>query len=143
MSDDTTTTTTQDTPEYLTVKPGDILTFDILTWQNEGYEFGRPCLMLSPVIREDSDHEPWNLVESVAMDFVCFGKALKNNQQDQINWRGWNLKTKRRRFNEALKGKEFPIAGYRATRTVIEIVKDEKWENGLNYREISTVEGPE
>lgn len=129
-------------PDYLTAKPGDILTFDILTWQNEGYEFGRPCLMLSPVIREDSDHEPWNLVESVAMDLVCDGRAVANNQQGQIEWRGWNLKTKRRRFSEALKGKRFPVAGYRATRTVIEIVKDDRWESGINYREISTVEGP-
>lgn len=129
-------------PSCLTVKPGDILTFDILTWQNEGYEFGRPCLMLSPVIRENSDASPWNLVESVAMDLTMDGKAVTNNQQDQIEWRGWNLKTKRRRFNEALAGKRFPVAGYHATRTVIEIVKSEKWENGLDYREISTVEGP-
>lgn len=139
MSDGTST----GEPSYITVKPGDILTFDILTWQNEGYAFGRPCLMLSPVIREDSDHEPWNLVESVAMDLACDGKAVTNNQQGQIEWRGWNLKTKRRRFNEALKGKRFPVAGYRATRTVIEIVKDDRWKSGINYREISTVEGPE
>ncbi len=128
--------------EYLTVKLGDILTFDILTWQNEGYEFGRPCLMLSPVIREDSDHEPWNLVESVAMDAVIDGKILKNNQQDQIDWRGWNLKTKRRRFNEALAGKKFPVAGYRATRTVVKIVEDKRWASGLGYEEISTVTKP-
>ncbi len=128
--------------EYLTVKPGDILTFDILTWQNEGYEFGRPCLMLSPVIREDSDHEPCHLVESVVMDAVITGKILKNNQQDQIDWRGWNLKVKRRRFNEALAGKKFPVAGYQATRTVVKIIEDKKWANGLGYEELSTTTSP-
>ena len=105
--------------EYLRVKDGDILTFDVLTWQHEGYEFGRPCLMLSPLIREDSDADPEQLIETACIDLVVDGKAIKNNEQQQIKWRGWNLKYLRRVFNEALIGHKFPIAGYRAERKYI------------------------
>lgn len=110
--------------DWLGIREGDELTFDVLTWQNEGYEFGRPCLMLAPVIRENSDSDPESLIESVCIDAVVDGRLVRNNEQQQIEWRGWNLAQKRRRFNEALAGKRFPVAGYRATRKRVKIVRD-------------------
>lgn len=109
--------------DYIEVREGDRLTFDVLTWQHEGYEFGRPCLMLAPVIRENSDADPDSLIEDTCIAAVIDGKLEKNNQQRQIEWRGWNLPQLRRRFNEALAGKKFPVAGYRATRQQVQIVK--------------------
>ena len=53
--------------DYLIICDGNELTFDVLTWQHEGYEFGRPCLMLSPVIRENSDSCPDTLIEDVCI----------------------------------------------------------------------------
>ena len=119
--------------DYITVKEGDILTFDVLTWQHEGYEFGRPCLMLSPVIRENSDSNPESLIEDVCLDVACGdGRLAVNNEQQQIDWRGWNLRYLRRCFNRALAGKRFPIAGYRATRRRVRIVRDK---DGLTWKD--------
>lgn len=120
--------------DHLEIKEGDELTFDVLTWQHEGYQFGRPCLMLSPVIRENSDSNPDSLIEDVLIDIVTSESIVKNNEQHQIEWRGWNLAQLRRRFNEALKGKRFPIAGYRATRKKVRITKDR---DGLTWKDIA------
>lgn len=119
--------------DHLQIKKGDQLTFDVLTWQHEGYEFGRPCLMLSPVIRENSDSNPESLIESVCIDAVVDGRLELNNEQDQIQWRGWNLTQLRRRFNEALKGKRFPVAGYRATRKKVKITRNK---DGLTWKDV-------
>ncbi len=117
---------------YLYVKEGDILTCDVITWQ-AGYEFGRPCLMLSPVVREDSDSHPEALAEDFLLDIVVDGRAQLNREEDQIAWRGWNLKILRRRFNEALKGKKWPVVGYKAFRQKVRITRDK---DGLNWEPI-------
>lgn len=119
--------------DTLPIREGDTLTFDVLTWQHEGYEFGRPCLMLSPVIREDSDSHPEALIESVLLDAVYDGKLTRNTEEQQIEWRQWNLTTLRRRFREALAGKRFPVAGYRATRQRVRITRDK---DGLTWVEL-------
>jgi len=121
--------------EYLEIKAGDVLTFDVLQW-DEGYEFGAPCLILSPVIREDSDSHPEAMVEDVCIDAVLDGKLLLNNEQQQIEWRQWNLKTLRRRFNEALAGKKFPKLNYQATRKKVQFVWDEE-EKRLNWETLT------
>jgi len=124
--------TEQDT-ETLTLKEGDILTFDVLTWQHEGYEFGRPCLMLSPVICENSDSNPDSLIEDTLIRGCVDGKLPLNREKQQIEWRGWNLKYFRRCFNQALAGKKFPVAWYEATRQKVKIIRnkhgDLSWEN--------------
>jgi len=129
--------TTEDGPaetlrsgDWLGIREGDELTFDVLTWQNEGYEFGRPCLMLEPVIRENSDSDPSSLIESACIDAVVDGRLERNSEQHQIEWRGWNLTQLRRRFREALAGKRFPVAGYRATIKRVRIVADKDGEPG-------------
>lgn len=112
--------------DLLDIREGDELTFDVLTWQHEGYEFGRPCLMLAPVIREDSDSDPESLIENICITAVVSGVLVKNTEVPQIKWRGWNLRQLRRCFNEALNGKRFPIAGYKATRKRVRIVRDHR-----------------
>jgi hypothetical protein len=121
----------------LVIQPLDVVVFDVLEWFNEGYEFGRPCLMLSPVIREDSDSHPEAMIEKACIDACVFKEIPLNNQSDQINWRGWNLKTKRQRFNEVLKGKKFPIAGYKATRSIVRFFPDTDGETSFEI--ISTI----
>ena len=115
------------------VKDGDVFTFDVLEWE-EGYEFGRPCLMLSPVIRENSDLSAESLIESVLIDAVCDEELDYNNETDQIEWRGWNLKSLRKRYNESLKGKYFPKRNYRATRKTVKIIRDKRGE--LSWEEL-------
>lgn len=110
--------------EFFSVKDGDIVTFDVLEWREDGWEFGSPCVMLSPVIRYDTDKDSESLIESVCLD-ICsesaVGGAVKirlsgDSDLREFEWRGWNLKTLRRRFNESLAGKEFPKKGYAATK---------------------------
>lgn len=114
--------------DWLEIKEGDILTFDVLEWYHEGYEFGRPCLMLSPVIQENSDSNPESLIESALIDAVCERRLERNSERRQIEWRGWNLKYLRRCFNLALHGRVFPVANYQATRKTVKIIKDEDGE---------------
>jgi hypothetical protein len=121
--------------EYLEIKAGDVLTFDVLQW-DEGYEFGAPCLILSPVIRENSDSHPEAMIESVCIDAVLDGELLLNNEQQQIEWRQWNLKTLRRRFNEALAGKKFSKLNYRATRQKVRFFWDDE-EDRLNWETLT------
>lgn len=116
----------------LSVKSGDILTFNVIEWFHEGYEFGRPCLMLSPVIREDSDSNPESMIEDVCIDLSLGYKISKNNQQDQINWRGWNLNYLRRVFREVLCGKK--IATYKATQEKVEFEENIKGE--LDFKHV-------
>ena len=120
--------------EIIAIKEDDILTFDVLEWWHEGYEFGRPCLMLSPVIRENSDSHPEAMIEDVLIDMVISKVIQCNNQQQQIAWRQWNLSYLRKVFNQALKGKKFPIAQYKATRQKVRIIKNKFGE--LTWREI-------
>lgn len=118
--------------KYLYVKEGDELTFKILTW-DEQYEFGRPCLILSPVIREDSDSDPEAMVESVCIDASIEGKLLLNNEQKQIEWRRWNLKTLNRRWREAMNGKDFPLKNYQAEEIKVRFVKNKRGELEFEY----------
>jgi len=118
--------------EYLSVKEGDELTFKVLTW-DEFYEFGRPCMILSSVIREDSDSDPEAMVESVCIDLCISDKVILNNEQKQIEWRGWNLKTLNRRWREAMNGKEFPLKGYQAEEIKVKFIKDKRGELEFEY----------
>lgn len=131
--------------QTLQISEGDALTFQVLEWFHEGWEFGRPILMLSPVIRIEHDHSAESLIESVCLDAVCDGKLpwIKECDRREIEWRGWNLTTLRRRFREVLKGKRFPVAGYVATTETVRIVRGAHghlaWDNqpdkpGLRYR---------
>ena len=130
------TTTSPQTPtrdsvtssDLLGISVGDVLTFDVLEWYHEGYEFGRPCLMLAPVIRENSDSNPESLIEDALLDAVLDGHLRRNNEQQQIEWRGWNLGYLRRCFNAALHGKRTPKANYTATRKTVKIVRDKDGE---------------
>ncbi len=120
--------------QYFSIKEGDVVTFDVLTW-DEGYEFGAPCLMLSPVIRENSDSHAEAMIEDICIDLVCQDKIVQNNESDQIEWRGWNLKYLRWKFNEALAGKKFPKMNYQATRKKVKFIKDKRGE--LIWEDIS------
>lgn len=119
--------------EWLQVKAGNELTFDVLTWQHEGYTFGRPCLMLSPVLRENSDSHPECMIETACIDAVVTGRLLRNSEQRQIEWRGWNVAYLKRCFLSALAGKEFPVAGYCATRKRVRFLNDKKCELTFEY----------
>ena len=112
------------TDDYIDISENDIYIVDILEWYHEGYEFGHPCLMLSPVIREDSDSNSYSLMESTFIDAVIDKKLKYNTEETQILWRGWNLKYLKRVFIECLNGKKFPKAKYKATRYKIKIITD-------------------
>jgi hypothetical protein len=93
--------------------------------------------MLRPVIRENSDASPDQLIESVCHDAIISGRLLRNTEQDQIRWRRWNLNYKRRCFWKARAGRKFPVAGYRATRKIVMIRLDD--DNNLTWVDIKEV----
>ena len=119
------------------IKEGAIFVCDTLRW-DEGWEFECPSMMLRPIIRcfeNGFGHE--SIVEDVLIDAVSAqsGKLTGDDFQSQWGWRGYKLPVLRRRFNEALAGKKFPIAGYHATRETVRIIKDEDGE--LTWEKIS------
>jgi len=102
----------------LKVQDGDLVVFDVLEWFHEGWEFGHPTLMLRPIICIHHDNGAESLVETCCIDLAC-GDTLRylfDCDKHEIEWRGWNMATLRRRFNQALRGKKFPIANYKAYR---------------------------
>lgn len=121
----------------LRVKEGDVVTFDVLEW-DEGWEFGGPCVMLRPVIRVNDNHGAETIIENACIDGCCEGEIKDRSEWDEDgkHWRGWTLKTLNRRFAEALRGKRFPKACYRATRKTVKFVKQKDgsllWEDVPN-----------
>lgn len=114
--------------EPIEIKPGMTFVCDTLQW-DDGWEFNRPSMMLSPIIRcfEDaSSHD--RIVENVLMDAVIEGKLKSDNFEKEWGWRGYKLPVLKRRFREALAGKRFPKAGYWAEREKVTIVLDEDGE---------------
>lgn len=116
--------------KIIEIKPGTKLVCDTLRW-DDGWEFDCPSMMISPVVRcfENGNHHS-TIVENVLIDAVVSGKLIKDDKKDFEDWvwRGYKLPVLRRRFKEALAGKNFPKAGYHAEREVVEIVLDERGE---------------
>lgn len=115
--------------ETFAVKAGDVVTFKVLEWFHEGWEFGRPAMMLEPVIRIEHDGSAESLIERVCLDLACNDnplERLQNCDRREIEWRGWNLATLRRRFSQAVKGKRFPVAGYASTVDTVRFQLDER-----------------
>lgn len=119
-------------------KDGATFTFDVLEWYNEGWEFGHPTVMLRPIIRLEGDHGAESLIENVCIDLAC-GDELEyigESELHELDWRGWDLNRLRRRFTQALAGKSFPKAGFRATRQTIKFSTDKHGD--LGWDEIKT-----
>jgi len=112
----------------IAIKEGLVLECRTLTW-DDGWEFECPCLMLAPVIRcweQQMSHE--RMVESVMIDAVCQGWIKDENFQETWGWRGYKLPVLRRRFQEYMRGKRFPVAGYHAEVSTVMITKDKHGE---------------
>jgi len=87
-------------------------------------------LVSQPIIQidENSSHAEY-LIEQTCINAVIDKKLKSDKDFDNehgCNWRGWNLKYLRRKFNEALAGKDFPKVNYIATRKKVKIVLDKK-----------------
>lgn len=107
------------------LREGMVLRCDTLIW-NEGWEFECPSLMLFPVIRcweRQMSHEL--MVENVMIRAIVDGKLRGEDFKETWGWRGYNLTTLRRRFREALAGKKFPIANYKAYRSYVKVIKED------------------
>lgn len=91
---------------------------------DEQWEFDCPCVLLSPVLRV---YEDGSYPETLFEDFIVDGMValsddgdgtIRDNDVEFDNtgktWRGWNLKTLKRRAREALNGKDFPVKCYQA-----------------------------
>ncbi|HEY1171009.1 MAG TPA: hypothetical protein VGH19_06520 [Verrucomicrobiae bacterium] len=120
------------------IKEGMELVCDTLRW-DEGWEFDCPSMMISPVIRcfEDGRHHE-SIREEVLINGIVKGAIKDENFEETWGWRGFKLPVLKRRFREALAGKKFPKANYKAERVVVKIVKDDRGE--LIWEEIKPTE---
>lgn len=125
--------------EGIKIEPDMILTFDVLQW-SAGWDFDHPTLILGPVIQYfvsglDCDQA----VDDACID-ACADGVLRDESEsfaDECEWRGWKISTLKRRFAEALRGKEFPVVGYEAERITIRFYLDEEGELAFD-----SVDGP-
>lgn len=66
---------------------------------NDGWEFGQPAILYSPVCRYGDD-SVYRLVEDVCIDFCAFGEARRDftdSDNQEFQWRGWARTGFRRR----------------------------------------------
>lgn len=110
------------------VKEGAVFVCDTIAW-DDGWEFDRPSMMLSPIIRcyESGNGGHERIVEDVMMDAILAKSAVLIGQDfsAEWGWRGYNLQLIRRRFRESFAGKSFPVKGYWARRSVEKILRDD------------------
>lgn len=123
-------------------KIGDIVKFKVLEWSHEGWEFGSPVVMLSPVIRSSHDAGSADtMIEEEIINIVAVdnGSSEYNNAEDELEFRGWRLKYLNKCFNEAMKGKKFPKAHYEATEYTAEVVKNRMEDFDIDFKIIKKI----
>lgn len=115
-------------PSEIWIEEGMIIECDTLLW-DDGWEFDHPSIMLAPIIRcyeSGRDHD--QIVEDVMIDAVVNKHLESQDFEEEWGWRGYKLPVLKRRFREAIAGKVFPKAGYRAKRSKVKIIRDRKGE---------------
>jgi len=114
------------------VLEGDVFTIDALEWF-EAWEFYNPTVILRPVYREYDASRLDDAIEDILLDAVCEGQFRGYGKRY-----GLSLSTMKRRFREALNGREFPQRGFTAKRVHVRITRDG---DGLAWEEIDALGG--
>lgn len=116
-------------PNSIEIKEGMTIVCDTLSW-DDGWEFDHPSMLISPIVlchETGKNHE--QIVEDFLIDAVTAKSGkLAGDDFEAWSWRGYKLPVLRRRFREALAGKNFPKAGYLATRETVKIIRDKRGE---------------
>lgn len=110
------------------IKVGDLVTVDALEWIDPVWEFDNPTVVLRPVYREFETAHLDDAIETVMLDLIADG----DGEDEPKEYRRWNLRTLKRRFSEAMRGKRFPVANYRVKRQSFAIFRDD---DGLMFKE--------
>jgi hypothetical protein len=96
------------------VKAGDEIEFLAISWNEENWEFGHPCVLLSPIIRyteESSDSE--DLIEDTAIDLCC-GEIARQDRENGFGYHGHKVSYLKRICRERLEGKETWVSKIRS-----------------------------
>lgn len=92
------------------IQNNDIITFYGISW-NDGWEFGNPNLILSPIVEFTYDA---GSIEA-AIDELCLDLSI-NEVESEIteteNWRGWNIEEFTKFVINYFKGKPYKIPQY-------------------------------
>jgi hypothetical protein len=118
------------------VADGTVLVFDALQWDEPGWEFGSPSVVLAPVLRVWENGESLEQIMEDLCDEACVDGELHSEPVEEglVN-RRWKLTTLRQRFREAIAGREFPVKNYQAQRVTMRFYRDEHGE--LAFDEVS------
>ena len=96
--------------------------FLAMTW-DAGWEFDRPTILLEPVQRySPHDQSPESLIEDVSIDLCVYGQVESKHPfgDEEFHWRHWSWKRFRQVAADCLKGRKFPLRGYRVVETWLE-----------------------
>lgn len=103
--------------ERIPITPGTEIVIDALEWREPAWEFDHPSAVLAPVVRTwESGRCIESIVEDLCVDACVDGYLSSEPVEDGVVGRRWRVATLRRRFREALSGKEFPVMCYQAER---------------------------
>ncbi len=98
------------------IEHGTSITVKILEWHEEHWEFDRPIVILSPVIRYSPNGESAEyMAEDLGIDACLDGEIKDHDYTKEFEWRGWNIKYLNKVYNQCRKGKKFPNKQYKAT----------------------------
>lgn len=114
------------------VTAGDVVTVDVLEWIDPYWEFDNPTVVLAPIYREFETTHTEGAIEDVLLD-ICCDETAPIFIGGIDGPRRWNVATLKRRFREAIAGKEFPERNYRAQRVKVRIVREADY---LTWEEI-------
>jgi len=88
------------------VKNGDIIEFIGVSWNNPYWEFGNPCMTISPVLSYSEEGEPDSMFEDIAISLCCGDDIKDENIDGDLEWCGTSIKAIKRMFNNRMKGKK-------------------------------------
>lgn len=89
------------------IKEGDIVEIIAIDWDEPHWEFGHPCVIVSPIIRYSPNGEsPEKMIEDLVIDLICEEDVESKDISREFEWRGWKLNTLKKVCRDRLAGKE-------------------------------------
>ena len=124
--------------ERIAVASGTEITIDVLVWQ-EGWDFDHPTVVLRPVLRySPNGDDAEQMIEDMCEEAAVNGYLESDyDEGNGLVDRCFPLALLKRRFADALRGVEFPVKGYEATRVRMRFTPDPSDPGELMWTEVT------
>lgn len=122
------------------VKEGDVIEFLAISWDEPGWEFDHPTLVLKPVIEySPNGTSPETMIEDMAIDLACGDDIQDEDISEEFKWREWDIKKIYKIAEDILNGKDvWKNKKRHVIRQEIKFFND--WEDELDFRILESKE---